>query len=133
MYPQPPSREALQAALHIFIEIYACRHLDLYEQRRRGLISQEEMSRASRRLTAIQAHIQAYWLNKPFVLPPEYDFDPWELLDLIQVEIAGCQQVQNDSIQILPGQEAFVEALLLIDKLLTPTTPDDLDNPFLFF
>ena len=133
MYPQPPSRDALQAALHAFIEIYARRHLDLYERRRRGSISAEEFSTASRRLTAIQAHIQAYWLNTPFVLPPEYNFDPWELSDLIQAEIAGCQQVQDDSIEILSGQEALVEALGLIDALLTPTTPEDLDNLHLFF
>ena len=117
MYPEPPSRETLQAALHAFIEIYARRHLDLYEERRCGLISQDEMSRASRRLTAIQAHIQAYWLNTPFVLPPEYQFDPEELTRVIQAEIDYCQ--------ILSVDKALVESLQVINVLIAPWAHDD--------
>jgi hypothetical protein len=42
MYPSPPSRETLQAALHVFIEIYANRHLELDEIDRCHVFSDPE-------------------------------------------------------------------------------------------
>ena len=88
MYLQPPSRARLRDALIAFIEIYARRHRELSEQVRRQQMSREEMSRASRRLTAIKAVIEAHWLGVPFALPDEYCFEPRQLADLIQIEIA---------------------------------------------
>jgi len=84
----------LRDALIAFSDIYARRHRELSEQVRRQEMSREEMSRASRPLTAIKAVIEAHWLGAPLALPDEYRFEPRQLADLIQVEIAGCQRVR---------------------------------------
>ena len=131
MYLQPPSRERLHDALIAFSDIYVRRHRELREQVRRQQMSREEMSRASRRLTAIKAVIEAHWLGAPLALPDEYRFEPRQLADLIQVEIAGCQQVRPPrgseeaaSIETIPGRERLVDALELIDTLLMSLARD---------
>ena len=116
MYPEPPSRETLQATLHVFIEIYANRHLELDEQCRRSHLSLDDFSLASRRLTAIKATLEAYWLNTPFLLPPEYHFDPEELSGVIQAEIDRCY--------LFPDPEPLIAALEVANSLITPWTPD---------
>jgi hypothetical protein len=116
VYPEPPSREILQATLHVFIEIYANRHLELDEQCRRSHLSLQDFSLASRRLTAIKATLEAYWLNTPFLLPPEYQFDPEELSRVIHAEIHRCQ--------LFPDSEPLIAALEVINSLIIPWTPD---------
>ena len=129
---QPPSREHLHDARIVFNEIYVRRHRELSEQVRRQQMSREEMSCASRRLMAIKAVIEAHWLDAPLALPDEYHFEPRQLADLIQVEIAGCKQVRPPrgsedaaSIETIPGRERLVEALALIDALLMSLARDD--------
>jgi hypothetical protein len=139
MYQQPPSRERLHDALIAFSGVYARRHRELSEQVRRQQMSREEMSRASRRMMAIKVVIEAHWLGAPFALPDEYRFEPRQLTDLIQAEIAGCQQVRLPrgpedaaSIETIPGRERLVEALALIDALLMSLARDDDDDNWLF-
>jgi len=124
----PPNRDHLQAALITFIEVYARRHQELSEQLRGHHMTREEVSRASRMLTAIQAFIEAQWLGIAFALPEEYHFEPQRLADLIEAEIVGCQQVTATSIETIPGQENIVEALVLIDSLLMASAADDDDD-----
>ena len=116
MYPALPSRDTLQTALHIFIEIYANRHLELDEQCRRGHLSLDDFSLASRRLTVIKATLEAYWLNTPFLLPPEYQFEPEELSEVVQNEIDRCHFFSNS--------EPIIAALEVINSLILPWTPD---------